>query len=203
MRRIFDLYLDGNTPRDIAGRLNKERIPGPRGGVWNASTIGGSRTRRNGILQNDLYAGRIIWNRQSFVKDPETGKRISRPNPRDQWMQADAEHLRIIAAETWERAQGRGRRSRRHAAQGPAATSAFRPREVRQVRIGMIACGTRQARRAPDVLAPARNRPVRQRDRRAARRRRGTCAERDRGAPRRSRSRRRVCSRVSPYEPGT
>lgn len=101
VREIFDLYLDDYTARDIAARLNKRRVPGPRGGVWNASTINGSRTRRNGILQNDLYAGQIIWNRQSFIKDPETGKRISRPNPRDQWMHANAEHLRIIDAKTW------------------------------------------------------------------------------------------------------
>lgn len=107
VRRIFELYLAGNTPRDIATRLNKEHVRGPRGGVWNASTIGGSRTRRNGILQNDLYAGRIIWNRQSFIKDPETGKRISRPNPPEQWMSAEAEHLRIIDAETWQRVQTR------------------------------------------------------------------------------------------------
>jgi site-specific DNA recombinase len=63
-------------------------LPGPRGGVWNASTIAGSRKRLNGILQNELYGGRIIWNRQTFIKDPETGKRISRENPRDQWMTA-------------------------------------------------------------------------------------------------------------------
>jgi site-specific DNA recombinase len=142
VRRIFDLYLDGNTPRDIAGRLNKERIPGPRGGVWNASTIGGSRTRRNGILQNDLYAGRIIWNRQSFVKDPETGRRISRPNPRDQWMQADAEYLRIISAETWERAQGRvgDRAGTPHKARPQHLLSGLV--KCGKCGSGMIACGT-------------------------------------------------------------
>nr|WP_244547196.1 recombinase family protein [Bradyrhizobium sp. Gha] len=131
VRRIFELYLDGNTPRDVAARLNKERVPGPRGGVWNASTIGGSRTRRNGILQNDLYAGRIIWNRQSFVKDPETGRRISRPNPRDQWMQAEAEHLRIIDKKTWARAQGR------------VGDRAGTPHKARPVHLlsGLVKCG--------------------------------------------------------------
>ncbi|MFB9261912.1 recombinase family protein [Bradyrhizobium erythrophlei] len=44
-------------------------MPGPRGGVWNASTIAGSRKRLNGILQNELYVGRIIWNRQSFFRE--------------------------------------------------------------------------------------------------------------------------------------
>jgi site-specific DNA recombinase len=86
VRRICRDYLAGFSPREIAVALNKEGIAGPRGGVWNASTIAGSRTRRNGILQNELYGGRIVWNRQTFIKDPETGKRISRPNPQDAWM---------------------------------------------------------------------------------------------------------------------
>lgn len=87
--------------------MNRDHISGPRGGAWNASTINGSRTRRNGILQNDLYSGRIVWNRQSFVKDPDTGRRISRVNPREQWMTADAEHLRIVDPETWQAVQAR------------------------------------------------------------------------------------------------
>ncbi|WP_245322142.1 recombinase family protein [Bradyrhizobium sp. LTSPM299] len=100
VRQIFTDYLDARSPREIAAALNKKGIVGPRGGVWNASTIAGSRKRLNGILQNELYAGRIVWNRQTFIKDPETGKRISRENPRDQWMTAEAEHLRIIDADT-------------------------------------------------------------------------------------------------------
>lgn len=73
--------------------MNKKGVPGPRGGAWNASTIDGSRKRLNGTLQNGLYAGRIIWNRQRFIKDPETGKRISRENRREQWMTAEAKDL--------------------------------------------------------------------------------------------------------------
>jgi hypothetical protein len=56
---MFADYLDARSPRDIASALNKKGVPGPRGGVWNASTIAGSRKRLNGILQNELYAGRI------------------------------------------------------------------------------------------------------------------------------------------------
>ena len=70
IRQIFADYLDARSPRDIATALNRKGLPGPRGGVWNASTIGGSRKRLNGILQNELYAGRIVWNRQTFIKDP-------------------------------------------------------------------------------------------------------------------------------------
>ncbi|MEP1197933.1 recombinase family protein [Tateyamaria sp.] len=105
VRRIFAAYASGQPPRRIAADLNRDGIPGPRGGFWNASTINGSRQRRNGILNNELYLGRIVYNRQHFVKDPETGKRLSRPNLERDWLRTDVPHLRIIDDETWERVQ--------------------------------------------------------------------------------------------------
>ncbi len=103
--RIFEEYVRGLTPRRIATGLNAEGIPSPRGGEWNASTINGSRQRRNGILNNELYIGRIVWNRQRFVKDPDTGKRLSRLNPEHEWILADAPDLRIIDDDLWDLAQ--------------------------------------------------------------------------------------------------
>ena len=69
-----------------------------------------SRQRRNGILNNELYLGWLIWNRQHFVKDPETGKRISRPNPEAEWITTEVPELRIIDDETWARVQELKRR---------------------------------------------------------------------------------------------
>jgi site-specific DNA recombinase len=103
VRRIFEEYGNGMAPRQIAARLNREATPGPRGGQWNASTINGNRRRRNGILNNELYTGRITYNRQRFVKDPETGKRIARPNPEHEWVIKEVPGLRIIEDELWER----------------------------------------------------------------------------------------------------
>ena len=105
VRRIFAEYAAGISPRRIARGLNAEGITGPRGGPWNASTINGSRQRRNGILNNELYRGWITYNRQRFVKDPETGKRIARPNPESQWIKTEVAHLRIIDDRLWETAQ--------------------------------------------------------------------------------------------------
>ena len=105
IRRMFKEYADGIAPRQIARRLNAEGVPSPRGGQWNASTINGSWQRRNGILNNELYLGRINYNRQQFVKDPETGKRVSRPNPKHEWIKKEVPHLRIIDDETWEAVQ--------------------------------------------------------------------------------------------------
>ena len=105
IRRIYAEYADGLAPRRIAASLNAEGITSPRGGQWNASTINGSRQRRNGILNNELYLGRIIYNRQRFVKDPETGKRVSRLNPEHEWVITDVPALRIIDNGTWNKAQ--------------------------------------------------------------------------------------------------
>ncbi|WP_343061775.1 recombinase family protein [Aminobacter niigataensis] len=102
VRRIYEEYAAGAPPRDIAGRLNRDGIVAPRGNDWQASTINGNMKRFNGILQNPIYDGRIIWNRVSMVKDPDTGRRISRPNPESAWQEVPAPHLRIVPAELFQ-----------------------------------------------------------------------------------------------------
>jgi site-specific DNA recombinase len=105
IRRIFAEYIFGKSPRKIAASLNAEQVPSPRGGQWNASTINGNLKRRNGILNNELYIGKIIYNRQMFVKDPDTGRRRSKPNPESLWVITQVPELQIIDQDTWERAQ--------------------------------------------------------------------------------------------------
>jgi DNA invertase Pin-like site-specific DNA recombinase len=64
IQRIFTEYIAGRSARKIAAGLNQDQLRSPRGGEWNASTIHGSRQRRNGILNNEMYVGRLVWNRQ-------------------------------------------------------------------------------------------------------------------------------------------
>lgn len=101
VQRIFEDYVSGKSARMIAAALNRDRIPSPRGGHWNASTINGSKGRQNGILNNALYAGKIVYNRQTFVKDPETGKRTARPNPESAWIVKEVPELRVIDESLW------------------------------------------------------------------------------------------------------
>ena len=103
IRRIFKEYVAGVSPRAIAKTLNIEGIPSPRGGQWVASAINGSRSRKSGILHNELYVGRMTYNRQTFRKDPDTGKRIPRINPQSEWKTAEVPDLRIIPDELWNR----------------------------------------------------------------------------------------------------
>jgi DNA invertase Pin-like site-specific DNA recombinase len=109
VREIFEMVARGTMPRVIATTLNARGVPGPRGAAWNASTIYGSRTRANGILNNSLYIGEIVWNRQTFVKDPDTGRRVSRPNGDGDRIVTPAPHLRIVSDELWAAVAGRKR----------------------------------------------------------------------------------------------
>jgi site-specific DNA recombinase len=70
VRRIFKELAKDYTARDIAEHLNADKIAPPSGLRWNVSTIHGSAQRGNGILLNELYAGEIVWNKVSMVKDP-------------------------------------------------------------------------------------------------------------------------------------
>ena len=102
IRRIFRDYAAGRSSRAIAWALNKDGIPGPFGHAWGPSTIHGNPKRGNGILNNELYVGRLVWNRQRFVKDPDTGKRVSRLNPEGEWVVQDVPELRIVDQALWE-----------------------------------------------------------------------------------------------------
>ena len=76
--------------------MNTDRIPAPRRRQWNASTINGNDKRGHGILRNPLYVGKRVWNRVRTVKDPTTGKRVSRTNDASSYEYSDAPHLRIV-----------------------------------------------------------------------------------------------------------
>jgi site-specific DNA recombinase len=107
VRRIFEDYAAGVSPRAIAKTLNAKGVPGPSGRTWGPSTIHGNRQRGTGILNNELYIGRLVWNRLRYVKDPETGRRVSRLNPDSGWIVQDVVGLRIIDQPLWERVKTR------------------------------------------------------------------------------------------------
>ncbi len=101
VRRIFRDYAAGLSPRAIAKTLNAEGVPGPGGRQWRDTAIRGQAERGTGTLNNALYVGRLEWNRCSYVKDPRTGKRVARPNPRKLWEVVEVPELRIVDDELW------------------------------------------------------------------------------------------------------
>ena len=107
VRRIFEEYVAGHSARKIAARLNRDGIPSPTGKAWGAATINGSRSRASGILYNEAYVGRLVFNRTSFSKNPETGRRVSRPLPTADRVVTSVEDLRVVSDELWAAAQAR------------------------------------------------------------------------------------------------
>lgn len=107
IRGIYRDYAGGVAPRAICAALNAADVPPPRGREWRVSSLVGNAARLNGILVNPIYVGRPLFNRQRFIKDPETGKRIARPNPREAWIEQDVPELRIVPQPLWEAVQAR------------------------------------------------------------------------------------------------
>ncbi|MBX4388540.1 recombinase family protein, partial [Mycobacterium tuberculosis] len=110
VRRIFREYAAGASPRAIADRLNAEGIPAPQprsgsASFWRGSTLYGDRKRKNGILQNQLYIGKLVFNRTRKIVDPKTRKALIRPNPESEWLVEDVPELRIVEDHDWQAVQ--------------------------------------------------------------------------------------------------
>ena len=143
VRRIFRDYAAGKSAKRIAVELNRDGIAAPSGGAWGFSTINGNPKRGNGILNNELYVGRLVWNRQRFVKDPDTGKRVSRPNPESEWIVKDVPELRIVDDELWHAVKARQQAVKTaRAADGHEVENHFRDRRrPKYLFSGLTRCG--------------------------------------------------------------
>ena len=142
VRQIFQEFAQGRSPRDIAHALNKEAIPGPAGKSWAPSTIYGNWRRGTGILNNELYIGRLVWNRQQFIKDPHTGRRQARLNPETKWIVEEVPHLRIVDDRLWNLVKERQQDSRSRVTTKDQGIRSERARRPRYLLSGLLRCGT-------------------------------------------------------------
>ena len=99
IRRIFRMSAGGMGFETIAKRLNEERVPTPHG-VWNKYTV-------RSMLYNERYRGVVIWNRTRKTINPETGRKLSRPRPREEWRRQEIPELRLVPEELWAAVHGR------------------------------------------------------------------------------------------------
>ena len=142
VRRIFALYATGISPIAIAKALNAECIPGPNGRAWQDTTIRGHAERGTGILRNELYAGRLVWNRMHYLKDPETGRRVSRMNDRVAWITKPVPELRIVPDDLWGSVQDRlGVIRAKHGGQKPDRVKFHEKRRPQHLLSGKVFCG--------------------------------------------------------------
>ncbi len=105
--RIFEQYGAGVPPKKIALSLNATGIAAPRAGAWTGSTINGNRARGTGILNNEMYVGRLVWNRLTYMKDPESGRRRSRARTNRELVIKEVPNLRILPQDLWDKAKAR------------------------------------------------------------------------------------------------
>ena len=147
--RIFEEYAAGKSPRSIARDLNAAGVIGPGGERWRDTAIRGHITRGTGILNNELYIGRLVWNRMRFLKDPKTGKRVSRLNPEQDWIVKDVPELRIVGDDLWAKVKARQHEIRH--SDGISKTRASRfweRRRAKHLLTGLVHCGVCGARYA-------------------------------------------------------
>ncbi len=137
--RIFEEFAAGKSPRAIAAMLNREGVTGPRGS-WGSSTIYGNWRRGTGIINNELYVGKLVWNRQRFIKEPMTGKRQARMNPPEVWIIEDVPDLRIVDQCLWERVKAR-QGVIRHQISDSDGPRPERARRARFLFSGLMTCG--------------------------------------------------------------
>jgi site-specific DNA recombinase len=151
-------------------KVRRRLTPGARGRPWSDTTIRGHHLRRTGLLRNDPYVSRLVWNKQRYVKDPRTGKRLARINPESAWVVQDVAELRIIEQEVWAKVQARLMGLRDAPAVKKALDKQFwLKRRPKHLLTGVVRCGSCGGPIAPagkDYLACS------------AARRQGTCGNR-------------------------
>lgn len=156
VRRIFGDYADGMSAASICAALNREGVPSPgaswsrterRADGWVVSCIAGDPKRGTGVLNNEQYVGRTIWNRSRWVRSrQDSAKRRCLPNPRSKWIINIDERLRIVSDDLWQRVKQRqaegqarvGERIARGISASKAALTGPRPKHLLS---GLLRCG--------------------------------------------------------------
>jgi DNA invertase Pin-like site-specific DNA recombinase len=112
VRRIFAEFAHGASCQHIARGLNADGISAPRSASWGTSVLYGNPQKGVGILNNELYVGRLVWNRSEWTRDPETHRRVRRPRPSEEWIVVERPELRIVDDDTWQLVRDRLNRPR-------------------------------------------------------------------------------------------
>jgi site-specific DNA recombinase len=139
--RIFKMYGDGASQATIAKTLNAEGVLAPqppRGRLMRAWCISSIHE----ILRNQRYRGVFVWNRTRKERNPETGRKTSRPRPESEWVRVAVPEWRIVSDELWERVEQQIRRVNRRFGSKQASGGFCRTeRSRRYLFSGFLICG--------------------------------------------------------------
>lgn len=104
VQRIFEMYLGGEGPKDIALWLQQQDIPAPRAAAWSKPAI-------RYMLRNCLYAGIAEWRKpHNRPNDEKSGPNIKATS---------TAFPPIIGLETWEKTQAEIARRQIYRRSGP------------------------------------------------------------------------------------
>ena len=98
--RVFRMYASGMGLAWISKALNAEGVPSPQPPrtrvmqAWCPTAI-------REMLRNELYRGVRVWNRTVKTRNPETGRKVSKARPKEEWARVDVPKLRIVPEELW------------------------------------------------------------------------------------------------------
>jgi hypothetical protein len=160
VERIFRDYAAGRSSLSIARALNDENIPGPSGGIWRDAVIRGRASLADGMLRNELYIGRLVWNRGGHMKDPLTGTRQRRAKDPSELVICELPDLRIIDDLLWQRVQARLVQTAAASREAPSGAGQDqnrfwdhrRPKHLLSGKVICGACGTPYLARGGDYI---------------------------------------------------
>jgi site-specific DNA recombinase len=104
VRRIFQLYADGNSLSAVSKLLNERSVAPPNAGKSRRRT-GWSHLTIRDMLRRDKYRGIHKWGKKYEVRDPETGKKQWRHRPEEEVLSISVPQWRIVSDVLWERVQ--------------------------------------------------------------------------------------------------
>jgi site-specific DNA recombinase len=155
VRRVFEMYADGMSPRSIANQLNTEGVPSPgatwnrvdrgengkrRDGKWVASCIHGDPNRGTGMLNNPRYLGRIVWGRTQWQRSAANSSVRLQRAPEQDAIEYTDERLRIVSDELWERVKARQRTVFKASEGIRSALKSRKGRPARHLFSGLLKC---------------------------------------------------------------
>lgn len=120
----------------MRGSIRPSNVQPPT--TWGPSTIHGHAGRGTGILNNRLYVGELVWNRLRYVKDPSTGRRVSRPNATSAVVVTPVPELRIVSDDVWDIVKRRQENTRQMLKSGTKLVQVRRPAFLLS---GLTKCG--------------------------------------------------------------
>lgn len=110
--------------------------------MWRDTTIRGHATCRTGILRNATYIGRPEWNKQTYLRNPDTGKRVARVRPDADRIVIEAPALRIVAQTDWDAVHTRLDAIRGSpGSQKQRETAFWQHRRAKHLLTGFVHCG--------------------------------------------------------------